>query len=309
MQLAIVAAGFTPGEADSAAARDGGLEAKGRPRPVRAAPGRGHARARLRRGIRAPGVPADPRLRRVRLPGSRTPRASRCSSTSPPGSSGTSPPPSAARSSTASRWASTRRRSSCATRARTASRCCAADVNASAVESTLEAAGGGTQALRLGLDRVRGLAREAALRIVAARAEGRFGRVPELARRAGLDRRELAALAAAGALAGLAGHRHRAGWEVLGVEPALPLLPVPEREEGLPLLPVADRRRGHRRGLPRARAHAGAASARAPAPAARAGRLADGCRGRRPRRRCAPRDRRDRRHAPASGQRRRASSS
>jgi len=96
--------------------------------------------------------------------------------------------------------------------------------------------GGGTQALRLGLDRVRGLAREAAERIVCARAQGRYGRVTELARRARLARRELSALAAAGALAGLAGHRHRAAWEVLGVEPALPLLPAPEREEGLPLL-------------------------------------------------------------------------
>jgi error-prone DNA polymerase len=114
----------------------------------------------------------------------------------------------------------------------------AVDVHASAVESTLETAEDGAPAVRLGLDRVRGLAREAALRIVAARAEGRFGRVADLARRAGLTRRELAALAAAGALSGLAGHRHRAGWEVLGVEAALPLLPVTAREEGLPLLPA-----------------------------------------------------------------------
>jgi error-prone DNA polymerase len=111
-----------------------------------------------------------------------------------------------------------------------------AGVNESAVESTLEAAEGGTQALRLGLDRVRGLAREAAGRIVAARGGGPFTRVSELARRAGLGRRDLGALAAAGALAGIAGHRHRAGWEVLGTEAALPLLPPPEREEGLPLL-------------------------------------------------------------------------
>ena len=111
-----------------------------------------------------------------------------------------------------------------------------ADVNASVAESTLEAADGGAPALRLGLDRVRGLSREAALRLVAARAPGPFVRVPELARRARLSRRDLEALAAAGALAGLAGHRHRAAWQVLGVEPALPLVPVAEREEGLPLL-------------------------------------------------------------------------
>jgi error-prone DNA polymerase len=112
----------------------------------------------------------------------------------------------------------------------------AADVNASAVESALEDAGGGVPALRLGLDRVGGLSREAAERIAAARVQGRFGRVPELARRASLGKRDLAALAAAGALAGLAGHRHRAGWEVLGVEPALPLLPAAGSEEGTPLL-------------------------------------------------------------------------
>ena len=113
----------------------------------------------------------------------------------------------------------------------------AADVNASAVESSLEFPDdGGPPALRLGLDRVRGLSREGADRLVAARQEGRFGRVPELARRARLSRRDLAALAAAGALAGLAGHRHRAAWDVLGVEPPLPLVPIAEREEGLPLL-------------------------------------------------------------------------
>jgi error-prone DNA polymerase len=112
----------------------------------------------------------------------------------------------------------------------------AADVNASGAESTLEAGAGGPPALRLGLDRVRGLAQEAAARIVAARADGPFDRVAALARRAGLGRRDLAALAAAGALAGIAGHRHRAAWDVLGVEPALPLLPAAEREEGLPLL-------------------------------------------------------------------------
>ncbi|MGH6885201.1 MAG: OB-fold nucleic acid binding domain-containing protein, partial [Geminicoccales bacterium] len=110
-----------------------------------------------------------------------------------------------------------------------------ADVNASSVESTLDDAEH-SPALRLGLDRVGGLSREAAERIVAARAQGGFRQVTELASRAGLHRRELAALAAAGALAGIAGHRHRAGWAVLGVEPSLPLVPSTGREEGLPLL-------------------------------------------------------------------------
>jgi error-prone DNA polymerase len=114
-----------------------------------------------------------------------------------------------------------------------------ADVNASAAESSLEAVDGESGlALRLGLDRVRGLSRGAAERIVAARAPGGYRQVAALARRADLGRRELAALAAAGTLAGIAGHRHRAGWAVRGVEPALPLVPASGREEGTPLLPA-----------------------------------------------------------------------
>ncbi len=52
MQLAVVAAGFTPGESRSAAARDGRVEAQGRPRASRAATARRHARQRLRRSVR-----------------------------------------------------------------------------------------------------------------------------------------------------------------------------------------------------------------------------------------------------------------
>jgi len=103
-------------------------------------------------------------------------------------------------------------------------------------ESTLEAGEGGGPALRLGLGRVRGLSREAARRLVAARARGAFGSVQALAARAALDRGELEALSAAGALASLAGHRHRAAWRVTGVERPLPLLPSPEIAEGLPML-------------------------------------------------------------------------
>jgi error-prone DNA polymerase len=57
-----------------------------------------------------------------------------------------------------------------------------------------------------------------------------------LARRAQLGRRDLDALTAAGALAGLAGHRHCARWAVAGVEPALPLLAEAPIAEALPLL-------------------------------------------------------------------------
>jgi DNA polymerase III alpha subunit len=110
------------------------------------------------------------------------------------------------------------------------------EVNASGVESTLEAADDGEPALRLGLRLVKGLTEEAAQRLVAAREPWGYRRVGELARRAGLGRRDLAALARAGALSRIAGHRHRASWDVLGVEPALPLGLGTDHAEGLPLL-------------------------------------------------------------------------
>jgi hypothetical protein len=67
MQLAIVAAGFTPGEADQPAPRHGGVEAQGRAGALpRQAAGR-HAGARLRRRIRRGALSPDPGLRRIRL--------------------------------------------------------------------------------------------------------------------------------------------------------------------------------------------------------------------------------------------------
>ena len=107
------------------------------------------------------------------------------------------------------------------------------DVNASDWDCTLEPPEAPRPALRLGLRMVRDLSRAGAARIVAARREGPFAHVEDLARRAGLDRRDLEALAAADALRALAGNRHRAAWAAAGVEPQLPLLdgiPVPEGE-------------------------------------------------------------------------------
>ena len=97
---------------------------------------------------------------------------------------------------------------------------------------------GAAAALRLGLRQVKGLARAAGERIEAARQAGAFVSVPSLAERAGLDRRELWALAAAGALAALAGHRHLAAWEAGGVERPLPLLRHARLAEAVPLLRV-----------------------------------------------------------------------
>jgi error-prone DNA polymerase len=84
----------------------------------------------------------------------------------------------------------------------------------------------GLQPVRLGLNRIAGLALEAAQRIVAARqAGGAFINAEDLARRAQLDAHALALLAQADALRSLAGHRHQAAWAVAGIDTrATPLL-------------------------------------------------------------------------------------
>ena len=115
------------------------------------------------------------------------------------------------------------------------------DVQESAVQCTLERREeDGKPALRLGLCLVKSLSDEGANRVEEARRERRFASVQDLAKRAALDRRDLEALAAAGALAALSGNRHLAFWEVAGTEQPLPLAPAPARagniEEGRPLL-------------------------------------------------------------------------
>ena len=84
------------------------------------------------------------------------------------------------------------------------------DVTLSDWESTLE--GDELSSVRLGLQQVRNFAAAAGMRIVAAREEAPFVDLADLARRAELARSDLDALAAAGALAQLAGHRRQAAW-------------------------------------------------------------------------------------------------
>jgi len=76
----------------------------------------------------------------------------------------------------------------------------------------------GSLALRLGLRMVKGMRKDNALRLEQARKKQPFSTVQDLANRAGLDRRDLAVLAEAATLRGLAGHRHRARWEIAAVE-------------------------------------------------------------------------------------------
>ncbi|MDH5255022.1 MAG: OB-fold nucleic acid binding domain-containing protein, partial [Gammaproteobacteria bacterium] len=63
-----------------------------------------------------------------------------------------------------------------------------------------------------------------------------YSSVQDLAERTGLGPHELGVLAASGALAAIAGHRHRAHWAVAGAEPPLPVFPSLQIQEGVPLL-------------------------------------------------------------------------
>jgi error-prone DNA polymerase len=103
-----------------------------------------------------------------------------------------------------------------------------ADVSLSDWDCTLEAGEEGRPAVRLGLRMVGGLAAAAGGRIVASRP---WGSVAELAQRAGLNRKDLNSLAAAGALQSLAGHRRDAHWAAAGVEsrPPMGVLQAAER--------------------------------------------------------------------------------
>ena len=70
-------------------------------------------------------------------------------------------------------------------------------------------------ALRIGLRQVKGLSEETAVRIAAAQP---FQDVDDLRARAELNSRELGFLARSGALAALSGHRHQAHWDAAGVD-------------------------------------------------------------------------------------------
>ena len=114
----------------------------------------------------------------------------------------------------------------------------AVDACVSGWDATLERCADGEPALRLGLRLVKSLSRAGADRLIAARGARPFASVPDLATRAALVRTDLEALAAAGALASLSGNRHLAFWEVAGAEHGLPLAPAAAggAAEGRPLL-------------------------------------------------------------------------
>ncbi len=111
-----------------------------------------------------------------------------------------------------------------------------ADVTISDWDCSLEPDNNKEPALRLGLRMIKGLSRGAVDRLVETRRAQLFENVKDMAKRARLDRRDLEALAAADALRSLGGHRHRARWEILGVERETPLLGDAQINEAMPLL-------------------------------------------------------------------------
>jgi len=110
------------------------------------------------------------------------------------------------------------------------------DVLVSGWDCTMEAVAGGAPAVRLGLCMVRGLSAAGGERIAAARSGATWANAEELARRAELNRKDMLALAASGALVSLAGHRRIASWQVAGIESVLPVLADSRIEEIQPTM-------------------------------------------------------------------------
>ena len=287
MQLAIVAAGFTPGEADhlrrsmAAWRRKGGLE-KFEQRLVD-----GMARPRLCRSVRPADLPADPGLRRVRLSGIAlgVVRAARLrvGVAQALRAGGVLRRAAQLAADGLLRAGAARAGRAPARRRRAAGRRDGERVGMHAGESRVgldfsrnrSQCGGATGKIesgpacscpaRSGLRLVAGLSEAGAQRIVEARRAQPFASVADLAHRARLDQRDLACLAEADALEALAGHRHGAAWDVAGVARLPPLLAGSAVRRSGSRAAAPDRRTGHRRRLPDTRAHAAAAPARAAA--------------------------------------------
>ena len=115
------------------------------------------------------------------------------------------------------------------------------DVGCSEWESTLEASSRHDEvparqpAIRLGFNRIKGMRLDTAMRIQHARLKAPFSGLDDLARRASLDRGDLGRLTEAGALKVLSGHRYQTHWEARGILPATELPEVSSCHEPDPV--------------------------------------------------------------------------
>jgi len=114
-----------------------------------------------------------------------------------------------------------------------------ADVLHSDWDCTLEPDDDGQAAVRLGLRLVAGLGEAPAQRIVAVRAQAPYLSTEDLALRAGLDALDLKALASADALLSLSGHRRQQVWDAAGLQATPALLKGAPVDEELLELPAA----------------------------------------------------------------------
>jgi error-prone DNA polymerase len=116
------------------------------------------------------------------------------------------------------------------------------DVMTSEVDATLEDIAH-KPAVRLGFRLITGMRAEAQARIVAAREESAFLDADDLSRRAGLSQVEMKALAAADALRSLSGHRRQQVWDAAALTAAPALLrdaPIEEEYLELPEAPEGE---------------------------------------------------------------------
>jgi len=108
------------------------------------------------------------------------------------------------------------------------------DVNVSAMECVLEQ--GKAPRLRLGFCLVHGLSSAVAERIERCRGIGLYRDMEDFTTRVLPDRKSLQLLAAADAFSTLAGNRHHAHWQASGIEGAMPLWQHRQQQEAMPLL-------------------------------------------------------------------------
>jgi len=116
------------------------------------------------------------------------------------------------------------------------------DVLYSDWDCVLEPCGDGT-AVRLGMNIVKGLQLESAEAICAARRDALFQNTEDLARRSALNQQQLTVLASADALASLSGHRRQQVWTASALQAVPPLLkdaPVHEDYLELPQAPEGE---------------------------------------------------------------------
>jgi len=135
------------------------------------------------------------------------------------------------------------------------------DVNHSGWDHSLEATDiHNRPALRLGLRLIRGLSRQGAERLLAARPKGGFSNLEQMRQQARPNTRDLEALASANAFCSLSNHRHQARWDILDIPLESPLFTANNQDDG-PVMPGAAE-------TPASYAKQGQAS---PAPAPRSG--------------------------------------